>query len=553
MRVLAAASAAFADAFTSNDGAPRLRVRASPGGIAAVTQGCDWREAPLAEALEEPHLVHYASIEAWSSYEGEHLVGSGAHASWFGRHANLPKRRGAEPTAATCEAIEPDGTIWAATRVGPLRSFGGYDWWQFSWGDVFGFGDVVEEHGAARIFETFSGAVDGATGAPLGFPPIHIHHVHVTPGHKSFYRMNLARCALDPRECTFPYVVVFEQHGDYECAADAGGPDCLLEAPLDGYARRVDVPLAINGELNDVRAPGSGALEWYYEVAARWAPEGAAAAAATRAASVVYVASPGRFNWNDQSTMVNTFLAPTGEDSFLWYTARLPASGTLLRAKMHAHNTVFDESLFYLGTPRDVGLEDLRPKGRAFDVVRAAETRFETNDRVKARVVAAAAASGARLVCRSRTAHERVGGYDYDRRPAVFCDDWELRRGDQFTVVGFNRRQVAPPGPHVDFIPAYLPGHLHWILLTDDGTDGSAYWTIACFQDAAISQPASSTPLTRANTLQMQAGLWAMHLNGGAFTVAEFARTVALGLAAVAAAFSGPVALAVSCAKRKRS
>ena len=237
----------------------------------------------------------------------------------------------------------------------------------------------------------------------------------------------------------------------------------------------------------------------------------------------------------------------------LRYTAKLPASGTLLRAKMHAHNTVFDESFFYLGTPGDVGLEDLRPTGRAFDVVRAAETRFETNDRVKARVVGAAAASGARLVCRSRTAHERVGGYDYDRRPAVFCDDWELRRGDQFTVVGFNRRQVAPPGPHVDFIPAYLPGHLHWILLTDDGTDGSAYWTIACFQDAAISQPASSTPLTRANTLQMQAGLWAMHLNGGAFTVAEFARTVALGLAAAAAAFSGPVALAVSCAKRKRS
>ncbi|KAH8046841.1 hypothetical protein JL721_12290 [Aureococcus anophagefferens] len=178
--------------------------------------------------------------------------------------------------------------------------------------------------------------------------------------------------------------------------------------------------------------------------------------------------------------MVNTFLAPTGEDSFLWYTARLPASGTLLRAKMHAHNTVFDESFLYLGTPQDVGLEDLRPKGRAFDV-------------------------------------------------------------------------VAPPGPHVDFIPAYLPGHLHWILLTDDGTDGSAYWTIACFQDAAISQPASSTPLTRANTLQMQAGLWAMHLNGGAFTVAEFARTVALGLAGAAAAFLGPVALAVSCAKRKRS
>ena len=72
-------------------------------------------------------------------------------------------------------------------------------------------------------------------------------------------------------------------------------------------------------------------------------------------------------------------------------------------------------------------------------------------------------------------------------------------------------------------------------------------------KDAAISQPASSTPLTRANTLQMQAGLWAMHLNGGAFTVAEFARTVALGLAAAAAAFLGPVALAVSCAKRKRS
>lgn len=127
----------------------------------------------------------------------------GADRSWFSQHARLPRRREGV-TAARCSKAVGDGSSWSVTRIGPLVSVGGYDWWQFSWGDVFDFGAVVEARGAVRLLETFSGGVDGGSGAALGFPPIHIHHVHVTPGHKSFYRMNLARCALDPRECTFP-------------------------------------------------------------------------------------------------------------------------------------------------------------------------------------------------------------------------------------------------------------------------------------------------------------------------------------------------------------
>ena len=39
-----------------------------------------------------------------------------------------------------------------------------------------------------------------------------------------------------------------------------------------------------------------------------------------------------------------------------WYTGRLKDAGKLLRMKLHAHNSLFDEALFFAATPSQLGL-----------------------------------------------------------------------------------------------------------------------------------------------------------------------------------------------------
>ncbi len=47
-------------------------------------------------------------------------------------------------------------------------------------------------------------------------------------------------------------------------------------------------------------------------------------------------------------------------ETVFWYTGRLAHRGQLLRMKVHAHNTLFDESLFFAAAPEDLGLTDDR-------------------------------------------------------------------------------------------------------------------------------------------------------------------------------------------------
>merc|ERR1719160_1782416 len=65
---------------------------------------------------------------------------------------------------------------------------------------------------------------------------------------------------------------IHEQHGDYQCKESEGGLQCLIEGLPGGYAKLVDGPLSVDGEMNDVRAPNSPEIEWYVLVGARWIP-----------------------------------------------------------------------------------------------------------------------------------------------------------------------------------------------------------------------------------------------------------------------------------------
>ena len=201
-----------------------------------------------------------------------------------------------------------DGGTWIIDRVGPFKSIGGYDWWQFAWDNVFDLHNVIQHYPeGVYITNHFTGGIS-ANGSVLGFPPIHVHHVHVSPRYNQVYRI----CRYGPKKyCTHQLHVVFEQHGDYQCSHVDGGVRCLLEDMPAGYARLVKGPLTINGELNDVRPAGSEPLEVWYQIAIRFVPK-RSRQDRFHPLSFHYMWSPGRLDIFDQSTMVNTLSGTPG-------------------------------------------------------------------------------------------------------------------------------------------------------------------------------------------------------------------------------------------------
>lgn len=60
---------------------------------------------------------------------------------------------------------------------------------------------------------------------------------------------------------------------DPQSGAASGDLDCFTESVPDGYGKLLTRPLGVEGDINDIRAPNSTVLEWYYQLAARWVPK----------------------------------------------------------------------------------------------------------------------------------------------------------------------------------------------------------------------------------------------------------------------------------------
>ena len=120
--------------------------------------------------------------------------------------------------------------------------------------------------------------VDASTGKPLGYPPLHVHHIHLVP-EKPFLRYQWAtpataswRDMLDLVTSTqgAAYYVpnyVMEQHGEWDvCDVHEHAQGCFAESLPRGYGNLVDFPLDLEGEINDGRPPHSPGLTWWLEI-----------------------------------------------------------------------------------------------------------------------------------------------------------------------------------------------------------------------------------------------------------------------------------------------
>lgn len=411
-----------------------------------------------------------------------------------------------------CEIPQADGSFYRVQRLGPFTSTGGYDYWQVGWMDAWRLSEVLPQHPQGIMVSSAFSAPVLADGSPIGFPPIHIHHIHIGP---------TSMVASKAKGNSLPILVV-EQHGDYECTQSDGGLDCLFERTPDGYAKSVNYELSLEGELNDVRPAGSEPMTWWYQVVLHYRPK----PSGLRPMSQFFIVGPGPAT-DEQLSTVSAFPVPTEGSSVYWYTGRMPSGGSLLRNKLHSHNTLFDRAFFFHASPQQLGLDSpefklLSPKEgcwsyfEAFDAptgekeisspgclpVLLRDTGHKdfdsleaflyknldlaADDHMKGCLSAGKSVKCKRqrpqLVCQSHGNYESIldkaSGRDfkYDRRSPSCCRPWDFYEDDVFTVVGFMQGTTQPFGPWAPTtVPKYVPMHVHWVMSFDTHDSLSHY------------------------------------------------------------------------------
>ena len=234
---------------------------------------CRWNRSTLERGWPTFTLAHYPDNARYARFVGDdltpwnhgmyNLFNLGARWVWNLRLRDdgLEYHECRHPVEGEAEAPPSLRSSWHVQRVGPLRSSGGYDWWQLSGRDVAMLASEVRARSAVFLVESFIGAIDGS-GAPIAYPPLHLHHVHILPEQPSLRFHYLGA----PYETHMNLVI--ERHGEWNFAGAT--PAVRAEAEPAGYGRLVSWPLDIDSEINDVRPAGSPPLTWWFELALRW-------------------------------------------------------------------------------------------------------------------------------------------------------------------------------------------------------------------------------------------------------------------------------------------
>mmetsp|Transcript_105640 Transcript_105640/g.235858 ORF Transcript_105640/g.235858 Transcript_105640/m.235858 type:complete len:679 (+) Transcript_105640:1-2037(+) len=435
----------------------------------------------------------FNSFRGYEFYPKRYLDYNSAYQVLFSdRSSQGPKKmEGTTVGLRSCHIEVKDGSKWSVQKVGPFRSTGGYDWWQVSWSDLGQFTDILKEHpSGVYLLSTFFRPVN-ARGEDLGYPPIHIHHVHVSRVGRSIKFRN-------DYNADFQYAVsewLFEGHGDYQCHDADGGMSCFYEE-LDGYGKLIDFPLHIEGEFNDVRPVASEPMEWWIEVSFRWIPASKVSSSRTKPVSVHIFGGRGTNDFSIQQSLVLTWDMKFDQPYLFWYSGHMVTGGDLLVNKLHAHSRSFKSAFFFSATPRDLGLQDARfqpmivkkGSGKVNYGTAMKAAGFESQGQfedflfhnlikaIHAYDIACAGPKSSRsnplcsrprpaLICQGWKGDEEVDGVVYDRRPPTCCKDWSFVKDEPYVTVGIYEWDGRPLYPlSSNAMPSTYPQHLGWML-----------------------------------------------------------------------------------------
>ena len=322
-----------------------------------------------------------------------------------------------------------------------------------------------------RIVQFTSDAIDHESGVPVPYPPLHMHHIHITRGPANHW---------------------YETHGDYGYHPIDGYTRVLPE----GYCDRSALPWGLLlTQINDVRGDGqdlamsfdehAGAaqeeeeealrnggplVQWYLRLVFRLQPDERPCKAVTK---LIFWYPVTRFANRDPLARFEV----RSEEAVLWWTMTSPVSGLILeRPWAHAHRARFAgivlvEGAYNLKSLGVLGTLHAGDNNRTYSANASLASLRE-------RIVQKATQIDA-LVCYDEPSVPTVAainGRHYDRPGKVSCvEGRRLTAGTAYTVFHF----VSPVwSAHVKAFPQhmmtflYLDANSSWSQLADTFPNG---------------------------------------------------------------------------------
>jgi len=247
---LAHAAPRFGNYGTPNAG-PRLSHELYGQSLDELHTRCEgkWKYEPVKSIFPSFIMNHFVNNSKYDAFEGTDYTPHNLHAypdhsHW--RKGIRPQPPGSPPVQGGLCDLPPSsgggddgGLEWTVMRVGPFTSHGGYDWWQYAGHDALklsrhltggrtvavrrprlvgswlglraqpapkGLRSVLDSRYYAsakpetltqpgltpnQIGAHYVTGVDAQSGKALGYPPLHVHHIHLVP-EKPFLRYQWA-------------------------------------------------------------------------------------------------------------------------------------------------------------------------------------------------------------------------------------------------------------------------------------------------------------------------------------------------------------------------
>jgi hypothetical protein len=206
---------------------------------------------------------------------------------------------------------------------------------------------------------------------------------------------------------------------------------------------KINEPLCILGEFNDVRKVNSRQLTFWIEYAFRYTlkkPKYEVAQLTTITA--------GHFN-AEKKHFVDEYHIPINEQSVIWEQKEFTQNGKFALIYYHTHHQFTQDIWIIPGTSSSLGL-DKYPRQHEYDIFLPQENGITIYDMQKS--------LNKNLICKinNKLRFEIIDNQPYDRFVLPDCKKWSFSKGDIFTIISFH----MPMFPmHMDIGRKYVSMH----------------------------------------------------------------------------------------------
>uniref|UniRef100_A0A7S4C091 Uncharacterized protein n=1 Tax=Chrysotila carterae TaxID=13221 RepID=A0A7S4C091_CHRCT len=354
-----------------------------------------------------------------------------------------------------CEQLSPStGASWKLERFGPLVGEGQYDWHRFGWKDIGQFGAELAK-GDAWVTAFYFGPTT-MEGEPLGVPPVHIHHMHVSTSqtHPVSESMILSNNFWGTPNEEGVVAVEFDTHGDRQCQYGKGGTDCLFRELPTGYGMKLLQAMDVFGDLNDVRPAGSPKLFFSVAFGFKWTT-------APQRPVGRLIAAAGTTRVHDNYLMTFDPSTPVMTEYMMFDEMVFPVNATIVYPFFHSHHKFTTHMWWFSATAEQLGLKkapfaSLQPHDHlnkdgfvsavnltslGMSMADASNYIMENLEREQDACLAKRCRKGPQLRCMLNLDRwdKLPNGDVQERFHSPRCDQWDMDAFEIITIVSFHR------------------------------------------------------------------------------------------------------------------